>query len=68
MKAIQATQAAHAAEISELRGRSEIAIRSWYEGVIVNTSQCLADVESRIEKAERQVRRAEHMVEADEKI
>ncbi|KAI9904194.1 hypothetical protein N3K66_000723 [Trichothecium roseum] len=68
MKAIQATQAAHAAEISELRGRSETAIRSWYKGVIVNTSQCLADVESRIEKAERQVRRAEHMVEADEKI
>ena len=68
MKAVEAAQLAHAAEIAELRGRSEAAIRSWYEGVILNTSQGLADVEGSVEKAERQVRRVEHMREAEEKI
>jgi hypothetical protein len=65
MKAIEATQIAQAVEMAELRKRSEVMIRSWYEGGVLNTSQSLADVESRVEKAERRIRRAEHQKEEE---
>lgn len=67
MKAIEATQIAQAAELAELRGRSEAVIRTWYEGGVLKSSQFLADVESRVGKVERRVRRTEREREdADE--
>lgn len=64
MKAIRATQLAQATEMAELRKRSEILLRSWYQGKILDNSRAMADLEGRAEMAERQVRRAER--EADE--
>lgn len=64
MKVIQATQLSQAAEMAELRKRSEKVLRSWYEVSVLDTSRAMADLEGRAEMAERQVRRAER--EADE--
>lgn len=66
MKVIEATQIAQAAEMAELRGRSEAVIRSWYESGVLSNSKALAAVESRVEKVERLVRRKERAAE-DEK-
>ncbi|UNI13719.1 hypothetical protein JDV02_000435 [Purpureocillium takamizusanense] len=65
MKAIEATQLAQATEISELRRRSEAVLRSWYEGNVLANSQTMADVESRVEKVERLVRRRERKIEEE---
>ncbi|KAI1408286.1 hypothetical protein F5Y13DRAFT_173023 [Hypoxylon sp. FL1857] len=59
MKGIEATQLAQAAEIAELRARSETVVRQWYERDVMGYSNFVAGVESRVEKAERTVKRVE---------
>ncbi|KAI1464565.1 uncharacterized protein F4812DRAFT_442668 [Daldinia caldariorum] len=59
MKGIEATQIAQAAEIAELRARSEIVVRQWYEHNVMNYSNFVASVEGRVENAERVIRRVE---------
>lgn len=59
MKGVEATQMAQAAEIAELRGRSEVLVRKWYESGVVGYGDFVAGVEGRVERMERQVRRAE---------
>ncbi|KAI1198259.1 hypothetical protein F5X97DRAFT_152537 [Nemania serpens] len=59
MKGIEATQLAQAAEIAELRARSEAAVRQWYKHDIMGYSDFVASVEGRIERVERAVRRTE---------
>ncbi|KAH7197954.1 uncharacterized protein B0J16DRAFT_314263 [Fusarium flagelliforme] len=68
MKAIEATQVAQAAEIADLRQRSETAVRAWYETGVLNNSRAMADIESRVEVVERQVRRAEREQEAEDEL
>lgn len=68
MKAIEATQIAQAGEIAELRTRSEAVLRTWYESSVLERSQFMADVEGRVQKVERSVRRAEHEREASEQV
>lgn len=59
MKGIEATQVAQAAEMAELRTKSEEVIRRWYEGNALGVSEFIADVESRATGIEKAVRRAE---------
>jgi hypothetical protein len=68
MKALEATQTAQAAEMAELRRRSEVVMRTWYESGILQTSQALADVERRMERVERLIRRLEHAKEEEKEI
>ena len=63
MRAVEATQLAQAAEVAELRGRSETVLRAWYEGGMLRPSQFMADAEGRVEKLERGVRRREREME-----
>ncbi|KAH8879361.1 nuclear distribution protein [Thozetella sp. PMI_491] len=65
MTGIEATQLAQEAEIAELRTRSEQVLRSWYEGRVLGYSQFVANVEGRVEKIERSVKRAEWVKEMD---
>ncbi|KAK4157419.1 hypothetical protein C8A00DRAFT_40256 [Chaetomidium leptoderma] len=57
MRAVEALQRAQAAEMAELRRRSERAVRAWYEGGVLRYGVELADVEGRLERVERGVRR-----------
>ncbi|KAG7291373.1 hypothetical protein NEMBOFW57_001390 [Staphylotrichum longicolle] len=57
MREIEELQRRQAAEMSELRRRSERAVRAWYEGGVLRYGVELADVEGRLEKVERGVRR-----------
>ncbi|KAI1823758.1 hypothetical protein F4861DRAFT_307663 [Xylaria intraflava] len=59
MKGIEATQLAQAAKIAELRARSEIVVRQWYEHDVMRYSDFVAGVEGRIGRLERTVRRVE---------
>ncbi|KAI0968944.1 hypothetical protein F4678DRAFT_192708 [Xylaria arbuscula] len=59
MKGIEATQLAQAAEIAELRARSEKAVRRWYQHDVMGYSDFVAGVEGRIERVERTARRTE---------
>lgn len=68
MKAIQATQIAQAAEMAELRTRSESVLRTWYEDYVIERSRFMADVGSRVEKVERSILRAEHEQEARQQV
>ncbi|EGU88742.1 hypothetical protein FOPG_08101 [Fusarium oxysporum f. sp. conglutinans race 2 54008] len=68
MTAIEATQIAQAAEMADLRQRSEIAVRSWYETGILDNSKTMANLESRVKVVERQVRRTERDLEAEEEL
>lgn len=68
MRAIEATQTVQASEMAELRTRSEAVIRLWYEGSVMEKSQFMADVEGRVEKVERLVRRVEHERDAAKEI
>lgn len=68
MKAIEATQIAQLAEMSELRRRSEMVIRAWYENWVLNNSQSLADVETRVERIEKQIRQRERAFEDAKQI
>lgn len=66
MKALEATQMTQAAEVAELRTRSEAVIRSWYEGSVLGNSRFMANMEGRVEKVERHIRRAERENEEEE--
>ncbi|OLN96468.1 hypothetical protein CCHL11_00868 [Colletotrichum chlorophyti] len=59
MRGIEATQIAQAAEMAELRARSEEVLKIWYQHGVLGVSEFVADVEGRVERAERRVRRAE---------
>ncbi|KAI0204195.1 hypothetical protein F4808DRAFT_457295 [Astrocystis sublimbata] len=59
MKGIEATQLAQAAEVANLRARSEALVRSWYQRDIMRYSDFVAGVEGRVERVERDVRRVE---------
>ncbi|KAH9895331.1 hypothetical protein F4778DRAFT_267296 [Xylariomycetidae sp. FL2044] len=59
MKGIEATQIAQAAEIAELRARSEAMVRQYYERDILGYSEFIASTEGRVERAERAIRRLE---------
>lgn len=59
MKGLEATQLAQEAEIAELRARSEAVLRRWYEERVVGYGGFIADVEGRVERVERVVRRVE---------
>lgn len=68
MKAIEATQISQAAEVADLRRRSEVVMRTWYENGVLGNSRALADVESRAERVEREVRRHEKRIAAEDEI
>ncbi|KAM5348822.1 hypothetical protein ACJ41O_008645 [Fusarium nematophilum] len=68
MKAIEATQIAQATEIADLRRRSETVIRTWYETGVLDNSRAIADLETRVQVVERQVRRAERELEAEDDL
>jgi hypothetical protein len=68
MKAIEAKQISQAAEAAELRRRSEIVMRTWYESGVLANSQALADIESRFERIERAVRQTETRLEMENEI
>ncbi|KZZ98940.1 hypothetical protein AAL_02491 [Moelleriella libera RCEF 2490] len=68
MKAIETTQIAQMAEISELRQRSEAVMLSWYESGVLANSQSLANVESRVQGVEREIRRSEVAGELEKQI
>ncbi|ROW16452.1 hypothetical protein VPNG_02751 [Cytospora leucostoma] len=68
MKGIEATQLAQEAEIAELRARSERVVRKWYEERVVGYGGFVADVEGRVERVERKVRRAEALREKDGEV
>jgi hypothetical protein len=68
MRGLAALQHAQALEISKLRARSEIALRAWYEGGVLKCGVVLADVEGRLEKVERGVRRAARARVEEEKV
>ncbi|CAI4211155.1 unnamed protein product [Parascedosporium putredinis] len=59
MKALEVTQLAQAADIAELRIRSEEVIRRWYETNALTPSDFIAEMEHRVSRVERLVRRAE---------
>lgn len=68
MKAIEATQLAQAAEMANLRKRSEIALRTWYESGVLERSNFVASMESRVSEVDRQIRRKEHNIERAKEI
>ncbi|PON26432.1 hypothetical protein TGAM01_v204908 [Trichoderma gamsii] len=63
MKAIEATQIAQAAEISKLRSKSEMLVRSWYENRALVNSQMIADSDGRIRRVEWETRKREIALE-----
>lgn len=66
MKAIEATQIAQAAEVADLRQRSEAVMRWWYENNVLPRSGFMADAESRVEKVEQVVRRRERAIQEEQ--
>ncbi|KAI2472263.1 hypothetical protein F4781DRAFT_383964 [Annulohypoxylon bovei var. microspora] len=61
MTGVETTQVAQAAEIAELRARSEALVRRWYEGEVLRYAEYVAGVEGRVERAERVVKRVERV-------
>ncbi|KAJ6781916.1 hypothetical protein PWT90_09977 [Aphanocladium album] len=68
MRAVEAAQLAQEAEAGELRRRSEAALRAWYEGGVLATSDATARVEARVGRVERTVRRREREKELEKEI
>ncbi|KAH6628888.1 hypothetical protein F5144DRAFT_605000 [Chaetomium tenue] len=68
MRGAAALQHAQAREMSELRARSEVAVRAWYEGGVLKYGMVLADVEGRLERVDRGVRRVAKGRVEEEKI
>ncbi|PSR87244.1 hypothetical protein BD289DRAFT_367346 [Coniella lustricola] len=66
MKGIEATQLAQEAEIAELRARSENVVGTWYEQRVVGYGAFVAEVEGKIERIERDVRRVEAAKQREE--
>lgn len=65
MESIEAVQEAQDGEIAELRARSEKLVRSWYEGRVLGYSDFVAAIESRVERADRGIRRMENARERE---
>lgn len=59
MRGLEATQAVQAAEIADLRRRSEALVRRWYERDVVGYAHSVAAVEGRVARVETAIRRAE---------
>lgn len=59
MKGLEAIQLAQEAEIAELRTRSEAVVGEWYQERVVGYGNFVADVEGRVERVERGIRRIE---------
>lgn len=59
MKGIEATQLAQAAQIAELRMRSEAAVRKWYEQDVMGYSSFVAGAEGRLQRVEQALRRTQ---------
>ncbi|KAK2033793.1 hypothetical protein LX32DRAFT_648982 [Colletotrichum zoysiae] len=59
MRGIEATQMAQEAEMADLRARSEEVLKSWYQQGVLSASEFVAEVEGRVERVERHVRRAQ---------
>ncbi|EGX93512.1 hypothetical protein CCM_04886 [Cordyceps militaris CM01] len=68
LRAAEAAQRAQEAEVAELRGRSEAALRTWYEGGLLPTSDGTSRVEARVGMVERRVRRKERERELEKEI
>ncbi|KAH6623997.1 hypothetical protein B0J18DRAFT_165880 [Chaetomium sp. MPI-SDFR-AT-0129] len=68
MRGIEALQHAQAAEMSELRIRSEKAVRAWYEGGVLSYGATLAKMEGRLEQVDRGIRRVERRRTEGEKV
>ncbi len=68
MRGVEATQRAQEAEVAELRARSEATLRSWYEAGLLPTSDATAEVEARVGRVERMVRRKERERELEKEI
>ncbi|KAK5991230.1 hypothetical protein PT974_09508 [Cladobotryum mycophilum] len=68
MKGLEATQLAQAAEIAQLRTKSEMIIRSWYENSTIQNSELLADAEARVQRVERELRRKERQIEEEKEL
>lgn len=67
-RAVEATQRAQAAEVAELRARSERLVRAWYEGPVLKYGKFVADAEGRVEDVENIVLRAEARREEGAKV
>lgn len=61
MRVVEATQKGQAAEVAELRARSEQVIKGWYGRGVVDYGEFVADVEGRVGRVETSVRRAEKL-------
>ncbi|KAI0476196.1 hypothetical protein GGR56DRAFT_674683 [Xylariaceae sp. FL0804] len=59
MRGIEATQLAQAAEVAELRSRTEAVIHHWLEWDVMRRSDLMAATEGRIERVERRIRQVE---------
>ncbi|KAM3467286.1 hypothetical protein BB8028_0006g07030 [Beauveria bassiana] len=68
MRAVEATQRAQVAEVAELRGRGEAALRAWYEGGLLPASAATASAEARVGRVERRVRQMERAREMEKQI
>ncbi|KAI0018789.1 hypothetical protein F4780DRAFT_493061 [Xylariomycetidae sp. FL0641] len=55
MKGLAATQVAQAAEVSELRARSEALVHRWYADDLMRYSEGIGDLESRLDRVDREV-------------
>ena len=55
-------------EIAQLRTRSEFIVRQYYENQAMASAKLVANVETRVERAEGQVRRLEKEVEEKAKV
>ncbi|OAA60670.1 hypothetical protein ISF_05709 [Cordyceps fumosorosea ARSEF 2679] len=56
------------AEAAELRGRSEAALRAWYEAGLLPASEATARIEARVGGVERRVRRKERERELEKEL
>ena len=68
MRAAAAMQRAQAAEVAELRARSEAALRAWYERGVLRCGNAVADLEARLGRVERGVRRVAKAREQEEEL
>ncbi|KAK1758016.1 hypothetical protein QBC47DRAFT_132185 [Echria macrotheca] len=68
MKGLEAIQLAQEADIAELRARSERVMRAWYEGRVLRYGQFVAEAETRFEKVETGIRRAQRAQEQESAI
>jgi hypothetical protein len=59
-------QAAQDAEVAELRARSAAVVRRWYAEKVLGAGEGWADLENRVQRGERMVRRAAARREEEE--